>query len=274
MKYILEKGGDRRAEKAVRKGLTFLGSQQDSNTGKWGKDSPVSTTALCLLAYLGHCETPESPRFGDSLAKAAIYLMDWAITKSENPDTLTENAMTVFALAELHLMTQATGTEIPQLETLLENLARKTIAEQDPDGGWSPGGSNQTKTDTFLVSGWMFQALNALSRAGLDMPEIDMALNQARQDRSAYHQGMEFLRKASASEAPAEDFERRYFTTNALFQQGGEAWNRYQETFLQDLISSQDQDGSWSTTIGGPAGEDFIIRKTAWSILMLEVYYR
>ncbi|MDF1755843.1 MAG: hypothetical protein P1U89_23845 [Verrucomicrobiales bacterium] len=188
MKRLRESGGDDRAERAVRKGLEFLTSQQDKETGAIGHKYKVGMTGLTLLAYLGHCETPESPKFGDSVVKAALYMMDRGI---KNKGKLTtdgekghheayEHAIGTYALSELYTMTKASGKEIPRLESVLKKAVDVIVDAQDPMGGWSYGfESGKGGTEDMSVTGWNIQALKAAYNTGKNFSKVEKTLDKA-----------------------------------------------------------------------------------------------
>ena len=183
MKRLRQSGGEDRAERAVRKGLDFLTAQQDKETGAIGHKYKAGMTGLALLAYLGHCETPESPKYGDSVVKAALYLMDRGI---KNRGLMTngekghheayEHAIATYGLSELYTMTKESGKEIPRLESVLKKAVGIIIDSQDKLGGWSylSGG-----TEDMSVSGWNVQALKAAYNTGRKFTGLEKTLDKA-----------------------------------------------------------------------------------------------
>ena len=179
-KRLREGKADERTEEAIVKGLEYLTSQQDKETGALGTEYKVGVTGLTLLAYLGHCETPESREFGDSVIKAAVYLMDQAI-KNEgylnteegkgNGKAAYEHAIGTYALAELYTMTKGSGKPIPRLEAVLKKCVGIIVDSQDPKGGWSYG-YGVGGTEDMSVSSWMIQALKAAHNTGRNFNDL------------------------------------------------------------------------------------------------------
>ena len=69
---LKEAGGTMKGEKAVVKALDWLQDTQNDDgswTGKTGQPYPVAMTGMAILAYLGHCETPKSPKYGKTVEK-------------------------------------------------------------------------------------------------------------------------------------------------------------------------------------------------------------
>jgi len=187
MKRLRESGGEDRAERAVRDGLEFLTKKQNKD-GSFGEEYHAGITGLVLLAYLGHCETPESPKFGDSVVNAALYLMDRCL---KNDGKITngkgghheayEHAIGTYALSELYTMTKESGKEIPRLESVLRKAVGVIVDAQTKMGGWPYGFAARGKED-MSVSGWQIQALKAAHNTGRSFPGVERALDNAVED--------------------------------------------------------------------------------------------
>ncbi|MGB6223134.1 MAG: hypothetical protein WBG04_19045, partial [Haloferula sp.] len=80
MARLLESGGTEQCEVAVVKGLDWLQKTQNPD-GSWTGDKRAAMTGLALLAYLGHCETPLSEKYGETVLKAITYLVDMGVKK-------------------------------------------------------------------------------------------------------------------------------------------------------------------------------------------------
>lgn len=185
MKRLRESGGEDRAERAVREGLEFLATQQNPETGAFGKEYTAAMTGLSLLAFLGHCETPESPKFGDAVVKSALYLMDLCnknrgrITNGKPGNhQIYEHAIATYALSELYTMTRESGREVPRLESTLKKAVGVIVDAQSKDGGWTYKFSPDRRLD-MSVSGWQIQALKAAHNTGRKFPGVDKALDRA-----------------------------------------------------------------------------------------------
>ena len=184
MKRLRESGGEDRAERAVREGLEFLATKQNKETGAFGEEYPVAMSGLSLLVYLGHCETPESPKFGESVVNAALFLMDKCLkndgkmTSSPGHHEAYEHAIATYALCELYTMTKESGKEIPRLESVLKKAVGVIVDAQTKDGGWPYGFAAQGKED-MSVSGWQIQALKAAYNTGRSFSGVEKALDNA-----------------------------------------------------------------------------------------------
>lgn len=185
VKRLRESGGDDRAEAAVKKGLEFLATQQNDD-GSFGNKYYAGMTGLSLLAFLGHCETPESARYGDLVVQATLYLMKQSM---DNKGLITngdkghheayEHAIATYALCELYSMTKESGKAIPRLDSVINKAVGIIVDEQTPMGGWPYLG---TKIDDMSVSGWNIQALKAAYTTGLKMIGVNYALDRAVKD--------------------------------------------------------------------------------------------
>ena len=75
LERLSKEGGTPKCEDAVAKALRWMQKTQNKN-GSWTNSQPVAMTGLSLLAYLGHCETPNSAEFGQTVNDAIVYLVD------------------------------------------------------------------------------------------------------------------------------------------------------------------------------------------------------
>ena len=174
-----------RAEKAVRDALDWLAKQQDPETGAIGEEFKVGVTGLALLAFLGHCETPASPKYGDTVVQATLYLMDRArkedgliFNGDKGHHSAYEHGIATYALAELHAMTKGSGKEIPRLEGLLKKAVAIIVDGQTEMGGWAYFYYDSGKNDLSLA-GWQLQALRAAHTSGIEFNGLESALDKA-----------------------------------------------------------------------------------------------
>jgi len=177
---LRKSGGRLSSEKAVQDALGWLKSQQNEN-GSYGERFPVAMTGLVVLAYLGHCETPDSPLYGDTVKRALDYL----VSRSGGPESLMasggghgacyEHGIATYALGEAYIMTGNPAYRGPFV-----NGIRKILRAQNQDGGWvyaMNGGSDDGDTS---VSGWQIQALKSAYLANLqDVEGVEKALDRA-----------------------------------------------------------------------------------------------
>ena len=184
MKRLRESGGDEGAERVVRNALEWLALNQNKD-GSWGKDYKCAMTGVALLAFLGHCETPESPKYGETVVNAALYLMDRGLKNKGKLWNSTikrgqayTHGMATYGLAELYTMTKESGREIPRLESVLRKAAKVIVDGQDGQGGWNYG-FRKSATSDLSVGGWQFQALKALHNTGRKFHGVEKAMDKA-----------------------------------------------------------------------------------------------
>ncbi|MDF2377914.1 MAG: hypothetical protein P1U81_16875 [Verrucomicrobiales bacterium] len=243
MQRLRESGGLDRAETAVRNGLKFLATKQHPEKGHFGDHYTVGMTGLALLAFLGHCETPESPRFGDAVVNAAVFLMerglnnDGKMTNGERGHhEAYEHAIATYALCELYSMTKESGREIPKLEAVLRKAVGIIVNEQTRDGGWPYLGRSK---EDMSVSGWNIQALKAAHNTGRKFARVEAALDKAVERYLPKIQDLEGAFKYN----PDHDKGRASLTGAALL--GMQMWEATDnQTFKQGFAYLTDKTGN------------------------------
>jgi hypothetical protein len=170
-------GGGHTVE-AVLRALRWLKKNQ-SPDGSWGSNK-AAMTALALLTYLAHGDTPASEEFGDTVERAIRFLVEAQESngrfKGRDGHDYTQ-PIVAYALAEAWGM-----TKIPMVKTAavkaIEIVAKGQNASGSFDYGLKPGGTGR---DDLSYAAWCVQALKAASIAGLeyDVPEIKTAMERA-----------------------------------------------------------------------------------------------
>lgn len=179
-------GGRASSEKAVVKSLDWLQGQQGSD-GSWGDKHKVAMTGLALLAYLGHCETPDSPAYGETVQKAIDYLISQSregqLFAASGNGRSYSHGIASYALGEAYILTGDPAIRAPFVSAI-----KTIIKAQNNDGGWvygMNGGSGESDTS---VSGWQIQALKSAYLAGLDDVEgIEEALDKSVENMKRVH---------------------------------------------------------------------------------------
>jgi hypothetical protein len=219
-------------EDAVLRGLRWLATQQQAG-GFWGdvsKSNPtwharkrvlsvggdqrtVRLTALCLLAFLAHGETPQSAEFGNTVQRAIEYLLS-----QQDPETglfvpLAENrseksgedlgvyahAQATYALAEAYALTCA-----PALKHPVERGIQVIIQGQLESGAW--GNWYEQKIADASATSWQIQALKAAAVAGVRMDGLDEAMKKSANGISYLYkgEGVWYYRKGDLLALPRE----------------------------------------------------------------------
>jgi hypothetical protein len=116
-KRLRENGGRPEYDKKVVKALDWLKSQQNAD-GSWGNGYPVAMTGFAFLAFSGHCETVDSPKYGPNLVKAINYLIKSGGDNNGNMGApgghlSYEHGIAVYALSEEKAARSGTNTTTP-----------------------------------------------------------------------------------------------------------------------------------------------------------------
>ncbi len=173
MARLLAEGGTPQCEEAVVKALDWLQATQKPD-GSWTGNHPVAMTGLALLAYLGHCETPLSPKYGETVLKAITYLIDVGMkndNRLSNKDATSiqwvyDHGIAAYALAEAYTFCSQLKIPIPNLDTVTKGSIDMIMQGQNDVGGWvykfaSGGGGDNS------VGFWQIQAMKAGKHTGL-----------------------------------------------------------------------------------------------------------
>ena len=193
---LKETGGTPECEEAVVKSLRWL-KQTQKPDGSWTTQHPVAMTGFALLAYLGHCETPLSEEFGDSVLRAMTYLINVGL---QNDGRLTnkdagsiqwvyDHGIATYALAESYTFCKSLNITVPELDKVTRKSAEMIMAGQTEVGGWlykfDAGNSGDNS-----VGYWQIQALKAAKHTGL--------LDESKLNRVG-RKSLEWLEKAQGS---------------------------------------------------------------------------
>lgn len=181
---IEESGGDPKLDEHVVNALRFLKSTQAADGG-WGTQHRSAMTALALLAYLGHCETPESEEFGESCLAAMVYLINQAKKQngrlSGTRDTHQmpyEEAIATYALAEAYGMCR--NMQIPDLRETVQAAGQFLIDQQHGSGGWDYGyEESSARGGDLSITGWHVQGLHACAATQLDYKNLETCQRNA-----------------------------------------------------------------------------------------------
>ncbi len=173
MKRLNEMGGSKECETAVIKSLGWLQEQQNAD-GSWGDKYQCAMTGMAVLAYLGHCETPHSKQFGDTVLKAIVYLINVgmqgdgviALDKA-NHTWVFEHAIATYALAETYAFYVELNVDIPNLAKITKIAGEIVMDGQADSGGWNYKYNNHEQNGDNSVGFWQIQAMRACMHTGL-----------------------------------------------------------------------------------------------------------
>lgn len=184
LSLIKESGGDPKLDEHVVNALRFLKSTQAADGG-WGAQHRSAMTALALLSYLGHCETPESEEFGESCLAAMVYLINQAKKQNgrlsgtrDSHQMPYEEAIATYALAEAYGMCR--NMQIPDLRETVQAAGQFLIDQQHGSGGWDYGyEESSARGGDLSITGWHVQALHACAATQLDYKNLETCQRNA-----------------------------------------------------------------------------------------------
>ncbi|MCE2961263.1 MAG: prenyltransferase/squalene oxidase repeat-containing protein [Akkermansiaceae bacterium] len=173
MRRLKEAGGTEKGEKAVVAALDYLQKTQNAD-GSWDVKHQAGMTGLALLAYLGHCETPQSKKYGDTVTKALTYLVNTGLKNPQGMITATagghgpayEHGIATYALAEAYTFCSKLNIKFPDLDKVTKKAGDVLMEGQTPVGGWLYGYAKGANGDN-SVGFWQIQAMKACKHTGL-----------------------------------------------------------------------------------------------------------
>ena len=303
-------------ELAVMAGLRWLQQHQQPN-GSWNcVESKEAGTALAVLAFLGHGETTESPEFGETVNKGIQYLVssidEKGIVRGRN--MYAQGAVTL-ALAEAYGMTGAPAVKEPLDRAIHAICASQSTPKANPAhvGGWRYAATSDD-SDT-SVSGWMIMALKSAKLAGATVPEeafskastylwamysqqgfgykdpgvqlSTTAIGVLCQQFMGHNDDKRIAKALDHLKHQTPEWDKTsggwvlyywYYTTQAMFQAGGDYWTHWNIPICDAMLKNQSDDGHWNAPPNSTAetryGENGHVYTTSLCCLILEVYYR
>ncbi|MBL9178529.1 MAG: terpene cyclase/mutase family protein, partial [Verrucomicrobiaceae bacterium] len=197
LEKLRQNGGTPECEAAVSASLEWLKSKQNAD-GSWGRANKAAMTGLALLCYLGRCETPESPFYGDNVMKGIMYLIE---VGKQNPYGIFsggwqgeanggkggagtyEHGIATYALGEMYTLARLGSKSLPGMREAFEKGVKVIIDNQTPKGAWAYGGRDQIVYNKaggadLSVVGWQFQALKAAKNTGLKIDGLHACIGR------------------------------------------------------------------------------------------------
>lgn len=192
LQRLKDNGGTPACEEAVIKGLRWLKANQAAD-GSFGGASragggfKAAMTGLALLAYFGHCETPASEEFGDTVQHGIVYLVNLNMKNNgKMASNLAdkawpyEHAIATYALAEAYTFCRELKHEIPNLRESTEKAGQFIIDNQNENGGWAYAYTKEKTGHTDVsVVGWQVQSLKACSHTGINFRGMNPCITNA-----------------------------------------------------------------------------------------------
>ncbi|MBK1831508.1 terpene cyclase/mutase family protein [Verrucomicrobiaceae bacterium R5-34] len=170
---LAKNGGNEKCEEAVMSSLRWLKKTQNKD-GSW-TDQKVAMTGFALLAFLGHCETPNSEEFGDAVTRAIVYLVNVSMKNGgkmaddfKDRHWPYEHSIATYALGEAATFCIKLGINIPKLNDATKKSGDWILEHQHSSGAWDYDYDMSGKRggDTSIAL-WHIQALKACKHTGL-----------------------------------------------------------------------------------------------------------
>jgi len=201
LEKLRQNGGNAECERAVSASLEWLKTQQNED-GSWGqgggKRNKAAMTGLALLCYLGRCETPDSPFYGDNVMRGIMYLIE--LSKKNEHGAITEDfkgnggayehGIATYALGEMYTLARLGSKQLPGMREAFEKGVQLIIKTQNKadaknaEGSWdyytknlAEGKTSSTRED-LSVAGWQYQALKAAKFTGLKIQGLQSAIDK------------------------------------------------------------------------------------------------
>ena len=184
---LQQTGGTPACEDAVVNALNWLKKTQKSD-GSWTGGKKCAMTGFALLAYLGHCETPLSKDYGDSVLRAITYLVNVGMknggkltTNAADRQWVYEHGIATYALGEASTFCKKGNINVPNLFDVTQKACQIIIKNQHKQtGGWDYSYDTTGKRGGDLsVSAWQVQALKACYHTGLEFKGLTRCANKA-----------------------------------------------------------------------------------------------
>ncbi|WP_397568078.1 hypothetical protein [Schlesneria sp. T3-172] len=224
------------------------------------------------------------------------------------------HAIATFALAEAYAV-QNDAADFPALRDAVKRGIKMISVLQNEDGGWRYGKGGESSESDMSMFGWQLMALKSAVNAGIPVPEETRRgmvkfleargrgkfgglagyrtadrptpamtaealycrqMFAIRPNDEASQEAVQYL-KENLPRVTAYDEYYWYYGTLALHNQDDEAWQQWNASLRDMLVSLQRHDGplsgSWDPR-GKWAGIGGRLYSTALSTMCLEVYYR
>ncbi|MDB4314441.1 terpene cyclase/mutase family protein [bacterium] len=174
MKRLKESGGDPKSEKAVVAALDWLQETQNAD-GSWGNQHKSAMTGFAILAFLGHCETPSSKKYGKTVERGMVWLVDLGLKNDgrlsqlpeKNIQWVYEQGISTYALAESLTLSKDMKYNIPKLDEVTKKAGEMIMDGQAGSGGWNYRYSPHSSEGDNSVGFWQIQALKACKHTKL-----------------------------------------------------------------------------------------------------------
>ncbi len=176
--------GDAATEAAVYKVLRWLKYKQVPDTvtnGTPGDIGGLPNTALAVLVYLAHGETPSSSKeFGETVRRAIQSLVDRQYERNGVVTFKGADGNEYATLIATYALCEAYGmTKNPMVRDAAMKSLTRIVNNQSETGGWDYKINKGSTRDDMSFEGWALQALKAGKLAGLHPDGLDDCIKKA-----------------------------------------------------------------------------------------------
>ena len=176
--------GDAATESAVYKVLRWLKYKQVPDTGANGTPGDIgglANTALAVLVYLAHGETPSSSKeFGETVRRAIQSLVDRQYERNGVVTFKGTDGHEYATLTATYALCEAYGmTKNPLVRDAAMKSLTRIVNNQSETGGWDYCINKDSTRDDMSFEGWALQALKAGKLAGLHPDGLDDCIKKA-----------------------------------------------------------------------------------------------
>ncbi|MBE7497618.1 MAG: terpene cyclase/mutase family protein [Verrucomicrobiaceae bacterium] len=190
LEKLRQNGGSPECEAAVSASLEWLKGKQNAD-GSWGRNNKAAMTGLALLCYLGRCETPESPFYGDNVMKGILFLIETQkknkyklFSQSERGNApVYEHGIATYALGEMYTLARLGSKSLPGMREAFEQGVKIIIDNQQDSGSWvydqeTGFYAGKKSREDLSVAGWQFQALKAAKNTKLKIDGLETCIKK------------------------------------------------------------------------------------------------
>ncbi len=223
-----------------------------------------------------------------------------------------EHGIATYALGEVYALARFGQKDLGPVAEAFDRGVRIILEGQTEDGGWLYNYHQGTGGDV-SVTGWQYQALKAARQTRLRFPTLEAQIRKTErfllrmrgprggfgyqepadkasltgagvlglqmfdheEHRLAIIAGLQVVLESYGKKRWAgADVYAWYYNTQAAFNFGGAAWDRWNAIFQKEVLENQQPDGHWHHASARKAKNDSDIFCTTLCTLMLEVFYR
>lgn len=271
--------------------LCFLGHGETPESATYGREVRRGVGFLTLLSAKNEGMMTAVPR-----TNAACY----------------EHGIATYALGEVYALARFGQKDLGAVVDAFDRGVRIILAGQTEAGGWLYNYNPGTGGDV-SVTGWQYQALKAARQTRLNFPTLERQIEKTerfllrmrgarggfgykepadkpsltgagvlglqmfdpQEHRLAIIAGLQVVLDSYGKKRWAgADVYAWYYNTQATFNFGGAAWDRWNAVFQKELLENQHKDGHWHHASASKAKADADLFCTTLCTLMLEVFYR